>query len=262
VTDGDRLQGRVAIVTGAARGQGAAEAELFARHGAHVLVTDVLEEEGRALAESIGKDAIFVKLDVTQPDDWQRVVEAAVERFETVDVLVNNAGISMRGWLEDATLEDHDRCFSVNHAGVFLGMKAVFPLMQAQHRGSIINTTSAVAELGAAGRALYSASKAAALQLTKVAAAEWAPYGIRVNSILPGPIDTPMLRSTPGADALERAASRVPIGRLGTPDEIAQTVLFLASDDSSYVTGAAISVDGGRSAALGRPEGDERVLAH
>ncbi len=253
-----RLDGKVALISGGARGMGAEEARLFAQEGAKVVIGDVLDEEGSKTEAEInetGGEALFVTLDVTQEESWRGAVEAAVARFGTLNVLVNNAGIggvrSGEGpiLLEDAPVEDWDRVMDVNAKGVFLGTKHVIPAMRAAGGGSIINISSMagiVALPGSSGSGAYNASKGAVRLLTKFTAIQYASEGIRCNSVHPGWIDTPMTESAM-ADPERRAQwmEYTPLGRIGVPRDIANGVLFLASDESSYMTGSELVIDGG-----------------
>lgn len=253
-----RLDGKVALISGGARGMGAEEARLFAQEGAKVVIGDVLDEEGSKTEAEInetGGEALFVTLDVTQEESWRGAVEAAVARFGTLNVLVNNAGIggvrSGEGpiLLEDAPVEDWDLVMDVNAKGVFLGTKHVIPAMRAAGGGSIINISSMagiVALPGSSGSGAYNASKGAVRLLTKFTAIQYASEGIRCNSVHPGWIDTPMTESAM-ADPERRAQwmEYTPLGRIGVPRDIANGVLFLASDESSYMTGSELVIDGG-----------------
>ena len=245
-----RLAGKVALISGGARGMGAAEARLFTHEGAQVVVGDVLEADGRALAESLtakGHDAVFVRLDVTREADWQAAVDLAVSRFGKLNVLVNNAGISAVGRVEDVTAESWDLVMAVNAKGVFLGTKHAIPAMRRAGGGSIVNISS-VAGIGQSAHQepAYAASKGAIRIFTKVTASQHARDRIRCNSVHPGPVDTEMLHSAMrDPEVLRRRLERVPLGRMGTVDEIVKAVLYLASDDSSYVTGAELVIDGG-----------------
>ncbi|MDE0207879.1 MAG: glucose 1-dehydrogenase [Candidatus Tectomicrobia bacterium] len=246
-----RLDGKVAVITGAARGQGVAEAELFEGEGARVVLTDVLVDEGEKAAERIrtaGGEALFVRLDVSSPEEWNEVVRHTVQTYGRLDILVNNAGIPTRGGVESTPLEDWDRCMDINAKGVFLGMKYAIPAMLENQSGSVINISSTSGIVGYPGGTAYHASKGAVRIMSKAAALEYARRGVRVNSLHPGFIKTAM---TDSMDE-ERAAGiidRTPIGRKGTPMEIAYGALFLASDESSFVTGAELVIDGGMTAA-------------
>ena len=243
-----RLEGKVALISGGARGMGAEEALLFAREGARVVVADVLEAEGRALAASIpGGQAIFVRLDVTQEADWQRAVSLAEEVYKRLDILVNNAGVSAVGGIEDTTEEEWDRVMEVNAKGVFLGTKYAIPAMQRAGGGSIINISSQLGIVAMSESSpQYIASKGAVRLLTKSTAIQYAADGIRCNSVHPGPIVTPMTdfrRSDPSVREL--MTSRIPLGRYGEAIDVAYGVLYLASDEASFVTGSELVIDGG-----------------
>jgi 3alpha(or 20beta)-hydroxysteroid dehydrogenase len=237
-----RLDGKVAIITGGARGQGAAEGRLFAAEGARVVLADVLDDEGRATAEEIGDAARYVHLDVTDEAQWHAAVEAAEAAFGPVTVLVNNAGILHFQALDRTTLEDFDRVLRVNVHGVFLGMKTVTPSMVRAGGGSIVNISSTAGLQGLPRFGAYVASKWAVRGLTKTAAIDLGVNGIRVNSVHPGGIDTPMIAGTSGDAPFYK---RLPVPRMGSADEAARAVLFLASDDASYISGAELAVDGG-----------------
>jgi 3alpha(or 20beta)-hydroxysteroid dehydrogenase len=237
------LDGKVAIVTGAARGQGEAEARLFVAEGAKVMLTDVLPE-GKAVAEALGDLAAFSTHDVSSSADWGRVVKATTQRFGRLDILVNNAGIYKMRSLLDTTDEEFDEITRINQRGPFLGMRAAAPAMRTSGGGSIINISSGAGLRGVRNMLAYATTKWALRGMTKCAALELAADRIRVNSIHPGVIETPMLNNNPAAlnQAMVRAT---PIGRIGQPDDIARMVLYLASDAASFITGAEISVDGG-----------------
>ncbi|MEY2448687.1 MAG: 3alpha(or 20beta)-hydroxysteroid dehydrogenase [Acidimicrobiaceae bacterium] len=234
-----RMSGKVAVVTGAARGQGEAEARLFVAEGAQVILTDVLDERGHEVAESIGSSARFVHHDVTSEQDWDRVVAAAVMGFGRLDVLVNNAGVSRIRSIQTETIEDFERVMTVNAGGVFLGIRSAIAPMRAAGGGSIVNIASVAALVGISERIAYTASKFAVRGMTRTAAIELAPYRIRVNAVHPGPIATEML-----GGGEEQVGRKLPIGRVGTTDDVAQFVLYLASDESSFVTGSEMAVDG------------------
>ncbi len=239
-----RLEGKVALITGGARGQGAAEARLFASEGASVVVTDLLDEDGAQTAADVG--GTYIRHDVTSEADWAAVVKQAVDQYGGIDVLVNNAGIYQQMPLLGTSLEDYRRTTEVNQTGVFLGMRDVAPAMIERGGGSIVNISS-IAGLRGGGAFPYVASKWAVRGMTKNAARELAPHGIRVNSIHPGFIDTAMLQQLPGIDAgnTQSYLDRVPLGRFAEAEEVAKLALYLASDDSSYSTGAEFIVDGG-----------------
>ena len=248
-----RLDGKGAIVSGAARGQGATEARMFAREGAKVVLGDVLDEEGKQVEAQIngsGGDATYVHLDVTREDDWRSAVETAVGRYGKLDILVNNAGILIRKGLEETTVEDWDRIMGVNAKGVFLGTKQAIPAMRRAGGGSIINISSTAGLVGSPdGSPSYTATKGAVRLLTKSTAIQYAKEGIRCNSVHPGPIDTEMIQDTLTDPArLAQRMQRLPLGRVGTTEDIAYGVLYLASDESSFVTGSELVIDGGTTA--------------
>ena len=244
-----RLQGKVALISGAAQGIGAAEARLFAREGASVGIGDILEDHGRRLEAEIAEasgHAVFVRLDVTSESDWRSAVEAVVTRFGKLDVLVNNAGIYQRAIIEETTAESWDLVMGVNAKGVFLGTRAAIPAMRAAGGGSIVNISSINGLVGTPMSSVYNAAKGAVRVLTKSTAIQYAREGIRANSVHPGSTDTTMLDSAyPDAESRERRSAAIPLGRLGRPEEVAYGVLFLASDESSYMTGSELVIDGG-----------------
>jgi 3alpha(or 20beta)-hydroxysteroid dehydrogenase len=241
-----RLDGKVALISGGARGQGEAEARRFVAEGARVVLGDVLEDECRAVADSLGDAARAVRLDVTQEEDWARAVATALDAFGRLDVLVNNAGIVRTGQLEDMSLADYRAVIDVNQVGTFLGMRAVVRAMRAAGGGSIINISSNAGMEGVQGVIGYVASKWAVRGMTKSAALELGRYGIRVNSVHPGGVATPMIASD-DFDSIDQDAvfGAQPIPRVGQPEEIASLVLFLASDEASYSTGSEFVADGG-----------------
>jgi 3alpha(or 20beta)-hydroxysteroid dehydrogenase len=247
-----RLDGKVALISGGARGMGQAEAQLFAAEGAKVAVCDVVDGEGKAVAEAIGSSAIYLHLDVTREDDWASAVAATTEAFGRLDVLINNAGIADGGPLEETTLAAYQRVIDVNQTGVFLGMRAVVEAMKAAGGGSILNISSIDGMIGMNLVIAYVASKWAVRGMTKTAAIELGQHGIRVNSIHPGFIVDTALGSSDDQDAaaitglLSSHTEKVtPMGRAGKPEEIARLALFLASDESSYSTGSEFVADGG-----------------
>lgn len=248
-----RLEGKVALITGGARGQGAAEARLFAHEGAKVAIADVLEQEGLQLEADIaelGGSAFFVRLDVTSESDWSDAVAATVARYGALNILVNNAGVFMRGTVEDSDARDWDRIMDVNAKGIYLGTKAVIPEMRKAGGGSIVNISSISGMIGQERvQPAYNASKGAVRLLTKSTAVQHAKDGIRVNSVNPGPIRTLMIED--GLTDPEHYAdtvAQIPLGRVGDPIEVAYAVLYLSSDESSFVTGSELVVDGGSTA--------------
>lgn len=240
-----KLDGRVAIITGAARGQGAAEAKLFAGEGATVILTDVLDDDGRKTAAACG--GTYVHHDVTSEAAWEQVVAETIRQHGRLDVLVNNAGIYMTHRLFETPLADYRKIIEVNQVGVFLGMKVAGRAMaDAGNGGSIVNISSIAGLRGGGGSMAYTASKWAVRGMTKAAASELGRFGIRVNSIHPGAIDTPMLQQVPGIEGnRERTVSRIPLGRIADPEDVGRVVLFLATDDAAYMSGAELTVDGG-----------------
>ncbi|HQT77481.1 MAG: hypothetical protein B7Z80_14090 [Rhodospirillales bacterium 20-64-7] len=238
-----RLQGKIILITGAARGQGAAEARLFVREGAKVVMTDILEAEGQALAQELAPNAVFLRHDVTSEAEWQKAIDAAAG-LGGLHGLINNAGIYQPRTLletDTALFEQHMR---INQLGPFLGMKLVVPLMERSGGGAIVNISSVAGLRGSPAAIAYSATKWALRGMTKAAAADLASRNIRVNSIHPGPIDTPMLNvRTPEQN--QRRLQSVPMKRMGTAEEVADLVLFLVSDESRYITGAEVAIDGG-----------------
>jgi NAD(P)-dependent dehydrogenase (short-subunit alcohol dehydrogenase family) len=250
MTNTPRLAGKVALISGAARGMGAAEARLFAREGARVVVADVLDGEGKAVEAAItaaGGEAVFAHLDVTRESEWEHVVALAVRRFGRLNVLVNNAGVGAAGRIEDTEAAAWDRVMEVNAKGVFLGTKAAIPAMRDAGGGSIVNISSQLGLVGMDDSSpQYTASKGAVRLLTKTTALQYARDGIRCNSVHPGPIVTPMTeRRRADPEVYQRMLSRIPLGRYGEPDEVAYAVLYLASDESAFVTGSELVIDGG-----------------
>lgn len=241
-----RLQGKVAIITGGARGMGAATSRLFAEEGAKVAIADLLDEAGAALAAELGDAARFYRHDVTSEEGWAALVQAVEKDLGPVDILVNNAGILLFRGLLDTTLEDYQRVLNVNLTGEFLGIKAVAPGMITRGKGAIVNISSVDGMKGANGLAAYSSSKWGVRGLTRVAALELGHRGIRVNSVHPGGVDTNMTNQEGASrDKVNERFGNVPLQRVGAPEEVARATLFLASDDASYLAGAEIAVDGG-----------------
>ena len=240
-----RLTDKVAIVTGGSGGQGAAIVRAFVAEGARVVIADVAKDEGAALAEELGEAAVFRHHDVSDEASWTALVQETVDRWGTVDVLVNNAGILRFGQVDQMSLEEAELIWRVNQGGCFLGMKAVVPTMKRNSGGSIINASS-VEGLGGMGSVVaYCGSKWAIRGMSKAASHELASRNIRVNSVHPGMIDTPMTQAHGGDAAMEFGATKIPMRRVGQPEDVAPTYVFLASDESAYVTGAEIAVDGG-----------------
>jgi cyclopentanol dehydrogenase len=246
-----KLDGKVALISGGARGQGAAEARTFAKEGARVVFGDIRDQAGKQVEAEIqasGGEAVYVHLDVTSEEDWRHAVEEAVRHYGKLDILVNNAGIVIpRVPIEARTAEEWDRVMAVNAKGVFLGTKYAIPAMRRAGGGSIVNISS-IAGIGQSlhQEPAYAASKGAVRIFTKVTASQHAQDNIRCNSVHPGPIDTDMLHNAMSdPEVLQRRLTRVPLGRMGAVEEVVTGVLFLASDDSSYVTGSELVIDGG-----------------
>jgi NAD(P)-dependent dehydrogenase (short-subunit alcohol dehydrogenase family) len=248
-----RLDGKVALISGGARGQGATEVRLFAREGARVVFGDVLDDEGRqveAAVRAAGGAATYVHLNVTSESDWRRAVETAVQQYGQLNVLVNNAGILIRKSIEDTTEDDWDRIMAVNLKGIFLATKYAIPAMRRAGGGSIINISSTAGLVGSPyGSSAYTASKGGVRLFTKSTAIQHAKDNIRCNSVHPGPIDTEMMRDTLSDPALRaERLQRIPLGKVGTAEDVAYGVLYLASDESSFVTGSELVIDGGSTA--------------
>lgn len=242
-----RLQDRIALVTGAGSGIGEACARLFARHGARVIVTDFRPDAGRAVARGIGERAMFRELDVRSLEGWDTLVAEAIRDFGGLDILVNNAGTGTGGGIERETPDEHRRVLDVNVTGVWAGIRAAVAAFDARGGGSIVNISSIDGLVGVEGLSTYVASKFAVTGLTRSLALELGPRNIRVNSVHPGIIETPMVARNTGKSMqrLRNAIARQPIPRMGRPEEIANAALFFASDESSYCTGASLVVDGG-----------------
>lgn len=248
-----RLDGKVALITGGAKGQGREEAKLFAKEGAKVVLGDILDNLGQEVAKDIqdtGREATYVHLDVTNETDWKSSIEIVLQKYGRLDILVNNAGILIRKGLEDTTSEDWTRIMDINVKGAFLGIRSAIPVMRQSGGGSIINISSTAGLVASpSGSASYTATKGAVRLLTKSTAIQYAKENIRCNSVHPGPIDTDMIQDsiTDPSKLTERMES-LPMGRFGTAEEVAFGVLYLASDESSFVTGSELVIDGGHTA--------------
>jgi 3alpha(or 20beta)-hydroxysteroid dehydrogenase len=254
---GPRLAGKVALVTGAARGLGASVARRLAAEGAKTVLTDVLDAEGEALAAEIGADALFVHLDVSSERDWQQALAAARARFGIPQVLVNNAGIYRTMPLEQISTAEYMKVVSINQLGCFLGMRTCAAPMREAGGGSIVNIASTAGIEGVERALHYTATKHAVIGMTKVAALELGPARIRVNAVCPGAMATPLIAEVYGTSTANLLVMPMPnaaLGRMGSPDEVAHTVVFLASDESSYTTGSAFVVDGGLTAGESVPK--------
>lgn len=238
-----RLDDKVVIVTGAAQGMGEAHARKLISQGALVVLTDLNEEKGLKLEEELGEKALFIKHDVTKEDDWKRVVEKTLATWGKIDVLVNNAGITVAKTIADTSEEDYLRVVNINQLSVFLGIKTVSPYMKEAKQGSIINISSINGLVG--GMIGYTDTKFAVRGMTKAAAMELAPFNVRVNSVHPGAIATPMVMQEDTKAAVEAFAKTIPLGRLANVDEVSGLVVYLSSDESSYSTGSEFIVDGG-----------------
>ena len=248
-----RLENKVALISGGARGMGAVEAQLFVNEGAMVVIGDILEDEGRrteAQIDESGGQCIFVRLDVTSEASWQQAVAATVARFGKLDILVNNAGIFRTEGVLETSEGLWDQVMEINAKGVFLGTKHAIPEMRRAGGGSIVNSSSVAGLTGGAGSAAYRASKGAVRLFTKATAIQYAADGIRANSVHPGIIETDMTTPNLLVDetARQRSAARHPLGRVGQPQDVAYGVLYLASDESSFVTGSELVIDGGLTA--------------
>lgn len=240
-----RLDRKVAVITGGAGGMGLTHAERFVEEGAKVVIADLESTNGQEIADNLGENAIFVALDVVDEDSWKNLVERTEEAFGPVDVLVNNAGIVKQASIADSSYEDYLQTIRVNQDGVFLGMKHLYPSMKKHENSSIVNISSIAGIVGSENQSAYTASKFAVRGLTKAAALEFAPEGIRVNSVHPGTIRTPMTEQEDTKELVEALKEQVPMKRLAEPEEITNLVLYLASDESSYSNGAEFIADGG-----------------
>jgi len=246
-----RLAGKVALISGGARGQGEAEARLFAKEGAKVVLGDILIEAGQKVAADInaqGGHATFVRLDVTQEADWQQAIDTTVRTYGKLNILVNNAGIFRTEGVEATSLELWNQVIAVNQTGVWLGMKYAIPALRQAGGGSIVNISSGAGIIGSGFAAAYHGTKGAVRILTKTAAIEYAKEGIRINSVHPGVVDTEMIRGSMNQEGMQAVTRAHPLGRMGTVEDIAYGVLYLASDEASFVTGAELVIDGGYTA--------------
>lgn len=241
-----RLEGKVAIITGSAQGMGASHAKKFIAEGAKVVLTDLNEEKGNAFAAELGENAIFVKQNVANEEDWKNVVAKAEEAFGPVNVLVNNAGITMAKKIADTSVEDYRRIVEINQVSVFLGIKTVTASMEKSGKGSIVNISSLNGLVG--GAVGYTDTKFAVRGITKAAALELSSKNIRVNSVHPGVIATPMVVQEDTKAAVEAFAKHIPLGRVAESEEVSNLVVYLASEEASYSTGSEFVVDGGMSA--------------
>lgn len=240
-----RLDGKVAVITGGAGGMGKIHAKVFVREGAKVVLADLSSSDGEKTAEEFGDQATFVALDVTDEENWQQLVEKTEDRFGPINILVNNAGIVVSKSIEDTSLEDFRTTSRINQDGVFLGMKHVFSSMKKAGNGSIVNISSISGMVGNANNSAYVASKFAVRGLTKAAAVEFAPHNIRVNSVHPGTIRTPMTEQEDVKAIVKEMEKKIPMKRIAEPEEISNLVLYLASDESTYSTGTEFVADGG-----------------
>lgn len=241
-----RLDGKVAIVTGAAQGMGASHVRRFVAEGAKVVFTDINAEKGQALEKELGENSKFIKHDVTNAADWQVVVDSTEELFGAIDILVNNAGISMNVSLLDMTEEQYRKIVDINQISVFLGMKTTAPSMIKAKKGSIVNISSMNGIVG--GAVGYTDTKFAVRGMTKAAALQLGQHGIRVNSVHPGVIETPMISEGDAVEAIKEFSKHIPMRRIAKPEEVTNIVLFLASDEASYSTGSEFIIDGGLTA--------------
>ena len=238
-----RLDGKVAVITGGAGGMGRSHADFFLQEGAKVVIADLESEEARAFVDTLGENATFIALDVTDENNWKQLVTQTEEVFGPIHVLINNAGINNNVSIEESTVEQYRQTIAVNQDGVFMGMKFVLPSMKKARSGSIVNISSTSGLRGSANMSAYGASKFALRGLTKGAAAEFAPYNIRVNTVHPGVIETPLIETI--KDMLPVLRENIPLERFAQPKEVSNLVLFLASDESTYSTGAEFIADGG-----------------
>ncbi|MBW0764902.1 SDR family NAD(P)-dependent oxidoreductase [Mammaliicoccus fleurettii] len=242
----ERLENKVVIITGAAQGMGKIHAEKALEQGAKVIITDINEESGHQTESELKGEVMFIKHNVSDENDWKNVVQQTMDEWGRIDVLVNNAGITYNTPLEELTTDDYMKIVQINQLSVFLGMKTVAPIMKEQHKGSIINISSMNGLVG--GAIGYTDTKFAVRGMTKAASRELSPYNIRVNSVHPGVIQTPMLEQEGVKEAVEEFKKTIPMRRVAQAEEVSNMVTFLASDDSSYSTGAEFVIDGGLTA--------------
>lgn len=242
----ERLKDKVAIITGGARGMGASHVRLFVNEGAKVVFTDLNEEEGKLLEEELGRNAKFIKHDVTDASGWNKVVEETEKLFGPVNILVNNAGITMNKSISEITEEEYRKIVDINQVSVFLGIKALTPSMKKTGTASIVNISSMNGMVG--GAIGYTDTKFAVRGMTKAAALQLSPFGIRVNSVHPGVIETPMVTEGDSYEVIKQFAKQIPMRRMAKPEEVSNLVLYLASDESKYSTGSEFVIDGGLTA--------------
>ncbi len=242
----ERLENKVVMITGAAQGMGKIHAEKALEQGAKVVITDINEESGHQTESELKGEVMFIKHNVSDENDWKNVVQQTMDKWGRIDVLVNNAGITYNTPLEELTTDDYMKIVQINQLSVFLGMKTVAPIMKEQHKGSIINISSMNGLVG--GAIGYTDTKFAVRGMTKAASRELSPYNIRVNSVHPGVIQTPMLEQEGVKEAVEEFKKTIPMRRVAQAEEVSNMVTFLASDDSSYSTGAEFVIDGGLTA--------------
>lgn len=240
-----RVEGKVAIITGGTGGMGESHSRKLISEGAKVVITDIDEKKGNTLAAELGENALFIKHDVSSEEDWKKVVDQTEEKFGPVNILVNNAGITIKKSIEDFTLAEYKKVIDVNQVAIFLGMKTAVKSMKKVKSGSIINISSLNGLVGSSDQIAYDSSKFAVRGMTKSAAAEFADYGIRVNSIHPGLVDTPILHTEGVQEAIKGMVNAIPMKRVARPEEVSNLVLYLASDEASYTTASEFVIDGG-----------------
>jgi len=245
-----RLDGKVAIVTGGAGGMGASHVKRFVTEGAKVVIADLSEDAGNILANDLGEHATFIKLDVSNPLSWDNLVKETEEKFGPIDILVNNAGISIPGTTQNTPYEEYQKTIKINQDGVFLGMQYVYPSMKKTNGGSIVNISSSAGINSSPNTSAYTASKFAVRGMTKAAALDFAADNIRVNSVHPGLIQTPMAADEETSKVINALIAKVPLKRLAQPEEVTNLVLFLASDEASYCNASEYVIDGGMLAQL------------